>query len=268
MLRRIGNKKKFANEIIRYFPNDITVFIDLCFATGSITFEMLKKYPNIYFIANDIDNDIANLWYIMQNENDYNKLFEAVELCPYHTDIYKYFKTFEPKNKIDKALRFLYLSNFSVFGFETMLKIVSYCNNKETLLKDMKTYLKKMKFVMFSNSDLFKFKLPVSFPANRTTQRDGQFAYLDAPYIDTADNYSNSFTETDSRKAIQKLIDSGLRFAVSEFKTKITEQIAKDFNLNMIEIKERRTSTKKRDVEILMTNYKPDYQKAVELSLF
>jgi len=255
MLRRLGNKKKIAKDIVKHFPADITVFIDLCFGTGAITYEMLKKHPNIYFIANDIDNDIANLWYIMQNKNDFNKLFEAVELCPYHTDIYRYFKTLEPKNKIDKALRFLYLSNFSVNGLPTVLRICAYHNNKRNLLNDMKDFFKLVKYINFDNLDLFKFNLPVSFRKNRPNELKGQFAYLDAPYIGTTDNYKNSFTENDTRKAIQKLIDSGLRFAVSEFKTKITEQIAKDYNLNLIEIVERRTSTKKRNIEILMTNY-------------
>ena len=83
-----------------------------------MTWAMLKKYPNLYYFGNDLDNDVANLWYIMQDEKEFNKLYEAVELCPYHQDIYKTFANgFVPKNNIDKALQFLYLSNYSLYGF-------------------------------------------------------------------------------------------------------------------------------------------------------
>jgi len=268
MLRRIGNKKKIASEIIKYFPKDITVFIDLFFGTGAMTWEMLNKYPKLYCFANDLDNDISNLWYIMQNERDFNQLYEAIELCPYHADIYKYFKNdYLPKNNIEQALQFLYLSNYSLFGFKSELRQVAYNNSKEILINEMKNILKYLSNVKFENKDVFKIQIPLSFPENRPLQKYGQFVYCDPPYIATADNYQNSFTEEQNRKLIEKLIASELRFAISEFKSEITEQIAKDYNLYYTEIKERRNH-KKRSTEILMTNYKPDYQKQIKRTLW
>ena len=267
MLRRIGSKKKLATEIIRYFPKDITVFIDLCFGTGSMTWTMLKKYPNIYYFGNDLDDDVANLWFVMQNKDDFNELYALTELCPYNRTVFDYFKGNKTNNKIEKALRFLYLSNYSFLGKNDTLYFNSCNNSKETLLSDMKNILKYLKHVKFDNKNLFDINLPLSYPKNRPLQKYGQFAYLDLPYINTTDNYSNSFTEKDTRKAIEKMDATGLRYAISEFKSDMTEQIAKDYNLNYIEIKERK-SLKNRNTEILMTNYKPDYQKPVELSLF
>lgn len=267
MLRRIGNKKKLALEIIKYFPKDITVFIDLCFGTGAITWEMLKKYPNIYYFANDIDDDVSNLWLVMQNNDDFNQLYELVELCPYNRNIFAYFKDNKAKNKIEKALRFLYLSNYSLFGMDGGLRFSAYDNSKEVLLSEMKMIFKYLKFVKFENKDLFDVVLPLNYPKNRPNAFNGQFVYLDLPYIDTSDNYTNSFTEKDTRKTIEKMDKTGLRYAISEFKTEITEQIAKDYNLHYIEIKERQ-SLLNRNVEILMTNYKPEYQKPIELTLW
>ena len=131
----------------------------------------------------------------------------------------------------------------------------------------MKNILKHIKLIHFYTKDVFDFILPISYPHSRPLQKYGQFVYCDPPYIATADNYQNSFTEEQTRKLVEKLIDSELRFAISEFKSEITEQIAKDYKLYYIEIKDRK-NFKKRSIEILMTNYKPDYQKPVEMSLF
>lgn len=267
MLRRIGNKKKLATEIIRYFPKDITVFIDLCFGTGSMTWAMLKKYPNIYYFGNDLDDDVANLWFVMQNKEDFNELYELTELCPYSRAVFAYFKDNKAKNKIEKALRFLYLSNYSLYGKNDTLYFNAYNNSKEVLLSDMKNIFKYLKFVKFENKNLFDVVLPLSYPKNRPNAFNGQFVYLDLPYIDTTDNYSNSFNENDTRKAIEKMNKTGLRYAISEFKSEITQNIAKDYGLNYIEVIERKTLNN-RNTEILITNYKPDYQKTIERTLW
>lgn len=268
MLRRIGNKSELASEIIQYFPKDITVFIDLFFGSGAMTWEMIKKFPKIYYTANDLDNDVYNLWTICINEEKFNQLFELIEITPYHSTNYKKFATdFIPKNEIEKALQFLYLSNFSIYGFKSMLDMSSYKNSKKLLLENAKNILQFLKFVRFDNKDFRKFHLPLSFPVTRPTEKYGQFVYADPPYIATADNYSNSFTEQDTKELIEKLISSELRFCISEFLTKTTEKLAKEYNLNLTIIKERRNH-KKRSTEIIMTNYKPIYQKSVSLSLF
>jgi len=269
MLRRIGNKSDLASEIIQYFPKDITIFIDLFFGSGAMTWEMMKKFPKLYYTANDIDNDVANLWNICRNENDFNQFYELVEITPYHSDIYKQFTNdFIPKDKFEKALQFLYLSNFSLFGFKSCLRFVAYNNSRKILLENAKDILKYVnKLIVFENKDFREINLPYSYPKTRPLQKYGQFVYCDPPYIQTADNYSNSFTEQDTKELIEKLISSELRFCISEFLTDTTEKLAKQYNLKLTIIKERRNH-KKRATEIIMTNYKPDFQKSYSLSLF
>ncbi len=268
MLRRIGNKAKIASEIIQYFPKDIPVFIDLFFGSGSMTWEMMKKFPNIYYAANDIDNDVYNLWDICINEEKFNELFELIEITPYHTTNYKEFATnFVPKNEVEKALQFLYLSNFSIYGFKSVLNMRAYNNSKKLLLENAKNILKYLKFVMFDNKDFRDFPLPLPFNAARPLQGKGQFVYCDPPYIGTFDNYSNSFTEQDTKDLIEKLINSELRFCISEFLTDTTAKLAKAYNLNLTIIKER-ANFKKRATEIIMTNYAPNFKKNHNLALF
>lgn len=267
MLRRIGNKSDLASEIIQYFPKDITVFIDLFFGSGAMTWEMIKRFPKIHYFANDIDLDVHNLWNICLNEKMFNELYELIEITPYHSKTYDFFATdFIPKNEIEKAMQFLFLSNYSIYGYKSNL-CFGMVHSKEILLKNAKEILKYVGFIKFENLDFRNFKLPVSFHYQRPLQKYGQFVYADPPYIGTADNYSNSFTEQDTKDLIEKLISSELRFCISEFLTDTTEKLAKEYNLNLTIIKERRNH-KKRATEIIMTNYKPDFQKSYSLSLF
>jgi hypothetical protein len=75
--------------------------------------------------------------------------------------------------------------------------------------------------------------------------------------LGTGDNYENSFTLQDTKDLFEILVNSGIRFALSEFKNDIIIDIAKSYNLNIIEICERRT-LKSRNTEILITNYKSE----------
>lgn len=268
MLRRIGNKSKLTDDIIQYFPSDITVFIDLFFGSGAMTWEMMKRFPDIYYTANDIDNDVYNLWNIVMNEEEFKKLYELIEITPYHSTVYIDFKNdFIPKNKYEKALQFVYLSNFSLYGFKSVLMNKAYNNSKKLLLENAIDILKYVKFVRFDNKDFREFDLPLGFPISRPLQKYGQFVYADPPYINTQDNYSNSFTEKDTRDLIEKLIKSELRFCISEFLSETTEKLAKEYNLHLTIIKER-SNHKKVSTEIIMTNYIPVINNKVETNIF
>jgi DNA adenine methylase len=80
------------------------------------------------------------------------------------------------------------------------------------------------------------------------------FIYSDPPYLQTDDNYSNSFKESDSFELFDALEKTGCKFAYSEFNHPFILQQAKERNLNVHIIGERQ-NLKNRRVEILVTNY-------------
>lgn len=80
------------------------------------------------------------------------------------------------------------------------------------------------------------------------------------PYLGTNDNYSNSFTEDQSNELFETLINTGCKFAVSEFDHPFILQQAKDRGLNVIIIGERQ-NLKNTRTEILVTNYENTQQK-------
>jgi site-specific DNA-adenine methylase len=79
-------------------------------------------------------------------------------------------------------------------------------------------------------------------------------AIVDPPYLMTNDNYSNSFTENDAIDLFQTNIDTGCKFAVSEFDNPFIIELAESHNMEVIKIGERR-NLKNRRTEILCVNY-------------
>lgn len=88
----------------------------------------------------------------------------------------------------------------------------------------------------------------------RPLQDEATFFYCDPPYLGTANNYSNSFTEKDSIDLFDTLQATGCKFAMSEFDNEFILNQAKERGLNVIIIGERK-NLKNRRIEILITNY-------------
>ena len=104
--------------------------------------------------------------------------------------------------------------------------------------------------IKFSNSDFRKFLKSISH-----RDLDNTFIYNDPPYLGTGDNYSNSFTEQDSIDLFDCLQATGCKFAISEFDNEFILNQAKERDLNVHIIGERK-NLKNRRTEILITNYK------------
>ena len=81
ILRRLGNKKKIAVEIQKYFPPH-KIYIEPFFGAGGMFFNKPKAETNI---LNDLDSDVFNLFNIITNNG--NEFLEHFKVTPYS---YKY----------------------------------------------------------------------------------------------------------------------------------------------------------------------------------
>lgn len=251
LLRRVGNKSRIAKDIIKYFPHH-TLYIEPFFGAGGLFFNKpLAKYNYL----NDLDGDIFNLFHVLQYNKD--EFYDFVESVPYDKTTFKWFMKLEPANDIEKAVKFIVLSNWSYLGNMDCLVFVMQNNKKITLqnIKHAYNYLIKNKDanIQFNNADFRVFLNEFAF-RHKDYDREKSFIYCDPPYLKTTDTYSDSFKEQDFRDLVQTCIDSGIKFAISEFDNEIVKNIALENNLNIILICERRT-LKSRNIEILITNY-------------
>lgn len=122
-------------------------------------------------------------------------------------------------------------------------------NPKNTIYKYLDESFKLLNDVQFLNNDF-----RILFRSIQIREIYETFIYCDAPYIETNDNYSNSFTKQDSIDLFNCLQETGCKWAMSEFDNEFIINQAKERNLNIIIIGERR-NLKNHRTEILITNY-------------
>ena len=244
ILRRLGNKKKLAQQIQTFFPEH-KIYIEPFFGAGGMFFNKPKAKYNI---VNDLDSDVFNLFQVVMNQK--KELERAFYLMPIHSDLLEYWK---------KALRFLLMSNFTFNGNGSTIVFGASVSRATSYKIDFNEKLKKtfdnLYTVQFINKDFKKFFNSIMLDNRGAKGESGKtFIYADPPYINTDDNYSNSFTKADSLELFEALKKTGCRWAMSEFNNPFILDQAKQRGLN-IHFLGSRQNLKNRCTEILVTNY-------------
>jgi DNA adenine methylase len=245
ILNRLGNKTRIAKDIICHFPQHRT-FIDMFFGAGGIYF---NKPLADYNFCNDIDDDVFNLYIVLQNSKD--ELVRSIEVMPISESLIKYWNTNKEVEPIKKALRFLMLSNFIVNGRGTTLRFGETAGHeKKSILNSIEHIFLKSMHTKFMCEDFRNVLKKVQFRG----KEQNAFIYCDPPYLGTNDNYSQSFTENDTNDLFDVCIKSKVPFAISEFDHPSVLELAKTHNLEVLTIGERQ-NLKNRRTEILVVNY-------------
>lgn len=242
ILRRLGNKSKIAEMIQTKFPEH-KVYVEPFFGAGGMFFNKRKAKYNI---VNDYDNDVFNLFNVVMHRKD--DFIDAFVKMPVHEGLLKHWKQNKETDEILKALRFIFLSNFTYLGKGTTMCFGTE-NPKSIILKNLDATQKHLENVQFANRDFRSF-----FEQLRERNSDDTFIYCDPPYLGTDDNYETSFTEQDSEDLFNLLMQSKCKFAVSEFDHPFILEQAQKNGLNTLIIGERQ-NLKNRRTEILITNY-------------
>lgn len=238
----MGNKSKIASDIQKYFPSH-TLFVDVFFGTGGMFFNKPKAKYNI---VNDIDSDVFNLFQVVSNQKD--ELEKAIYEMPIHSDLLNYWKTNKEHEPVKKAIRFIFLSNFTFMGGGASIRFGAN-DSKGQLYRNLNKTFSIIHDVQFYNSCFKDF-----FKILHSDTVDSTFIYADPPYLGTDDNYSHSFTEADSLDLFNCLQETGCKYAMSEFDHPFILEQAKQRGLNVVYIGERQ-NLKNRRTEILVMNY-------------
>lgn len=245
ILTRVGNKRRVADKIIPYFPQH-DIFIEMFFGGGGMFFSKpLAKYN----ILNDNDDDVYNLFMVLKTQK--KAFYRQLELLPITDSLFQYWRHNKETEPIMKALRFIMLSNFSYMGKMDTLRL-GVNNVKSIALKNVDTcfeYIKDALLMCDDFRDVLK-KIP------ERDRNDKAFIYCDPPYLGTENTYKSIFEKQDTADLFKILVESNIKFAISEFHNPFVYELAKHYNLNIIEIGER-SNLKNKNTEILIVNYTP-----------
>ncbi len=245
ILRRLGNKRKIAVKIQAHFPKH-HIYIEPFFGAGGMFFNKPKAKYNI---LNDLDSDVYNLFQVISNQKE--ALEAAFKSMPIHLDLWEYWKKNTETDPVQKALRFIFLSNYGFLGKPETLRYLS-GNTSKLIYENINRTNEFIFGCEFMNTDFRDVFKKLSFKSEK--EKLNTFAYCDPPYLGTDNNYEQGFTEQDSSDLFDVLQNSGVHFGYSEFDHPFILEQAKQRKLNVIEIGERR-NIKNRRTEILVTNY-------------
>ena len=246
ILTRAGNKRKLAAEIIQYFPSH-TTYIELFFGGGGVFFNKpLAKYN----FCNDLDDDVVNLYDVITHQKE--AFIAALEVMPIHETLFKRWKDTPEIDPITKAVRFVFLANFSYLGKMDTLRLGG--NPKKMIVDRVDATQKKAKDVFFTCCD-FREVFP-KIPFRDDLQRREVFVYADSPYLDACMKTYNTpkWKENDAIDLFEMLVNSGFKFAISEFDNPFILDLVKSYDLK-IAFRGERLNLKNRRNEILIINY-------------
>jgi DNA adenine methylase len=133
---------------------------------------------------------------------------------------------------------------------DTLSLILS--NTSYILLENLKSINQKMFNCYFTNYDFRELLNKISW--RNELNKEEAFIYCDPPYLGTTNNYEFGFKEQDTIDLFNIMLESKMKFAISEFDNPIIIELAKKHKLN-IEIIGERVNIKNRRTEILITNY-------------
>lgn len=244
MIYRKESKRRIANKIIPlFFPHDH--YIEPFFGAGVLFFNKPKAEFNF---LNDNDNEVYTFFKVVSSKDLKNDLVDKIQELIYHQSLFKFYKKTMFEDDINKTLRFLYLSFFSLYaGYESFrpillsrAQIIKIVNNIHNFIKD-DCFFYCLDFKKFLEIDNF----------SRSSKK---FVYADPPYLNT-ERYKTNFKINDFKDLVDILTEKKYPFAISEFENELILDYVKSKNLYVTRILERQ-NIKNRKVEILITNYK------------
>ena len=256
-----GGKYELSRKLIPMMPPHTRYFEP--FAGGlSVFFRKTKVKENI---LNDIDRDIINL-YICVSENVDILINEAYWL-PKSRDIFeiakeecgKEIKREELPNYKRAALYYYMVKNaFNKQAFGTLgMDAKSW---KISMLSDLRLSRNMLDGSIIENLDIFKlFK--------RYTIKDGDFVYLDPPYVIATkrkEYYRHTFEQDSHDKLLElcnKIDAEGGKFMLSYDGVDFIKQLYKNYTVNSIPIYysgATKHTNRVEHEELVITNYEPN----------
>jgi len=240
----VGDKYKLIKEIKQYFPKNINTFIEPFVGGGTVFLNVeAKKY-----ILNDIDENIYNLHiFLQQKAYEINFINEVLDYIKKYNlsrsfleDVVpkelkqKYKKTYYAKynkqgydklkqdfNKLQNK-NYLLLYLLLIYGFNRIIRFnskgefnvpVGNVDFNKNVLQALNDYFEfvKNKDIKFENLDFKDFIIKNGF-------KDGDFMYLDPPYLITFSEYNkiwNEEKENELLNFLDNLHQRNIKFAIS-----------------------------------------------------
>jgi DNA adenine methylase len=249
ILNRKGNKQHVAQKLMPLFPGH-NLYVELFFGAGGMFF---NKPLSKYNFCNDLNDDVYNLFCVLQCEKTRQELYDYMELVPIHQTLLKYWLNTKETDAIKKAGRFLFLSNYTLYSNGRTIAYRASISQSNILAK-INAINDRLKDVMFMNCDFREVINKIGF------RREGElkeecFIYADPPYLETSkDLYNCTWNKDDVADLLEIVATADIRMGMTEFDHPFVLEQANKHNLNVYVIGEHLNISNRR-TDIYISNY-------------
>ena len=246
-IKYYGGKGMLALEIVKYFPNDYTIYIEPFGGGGSVLFAKEQKGVEIY---NDLGKNVYSLFKVLSNKNLFLKFKNKCDIALYSRQLHDEYKLSLIKDNlslIDRAFKFFYVSRTFYNGVGGFSVVTNYI--RRNMSKSTSDFLSSI-----DNLDKVHLRLSSVIIENQNAlnlidqyNKENVFMYLDPPYVHSTrlsnTKYEVEMCDDDHMLMVQKLNNFKGKFLLSGYENEIYNKLN---NANKIKIKNN---------EILWKNY-------------
>ena len=265
----IGGKRRFIKEITKLMPNNYTIFYELFFGAGALSFSLQPKN----LIINDFNPELINFYQVVKNNVD-----DLIDILKTYSISKEFFyslrnldrdkEQFDKLTNIERAARIFYLIiyNFNS-SLESNLKGQISISPSPKCLKNIKleNQFKKIQNI----SDYLKLNNVTILNKDcndilKNITDKNCFIYLDPPYylINKKSRngknayYGNIFDESDQiklKESCDSLTKRGIKFLQSNSNCEFIKELYKDYSI--VEVGIFNPMSKKHVIEVFIKNY-------------
>lgn len=251
-MKYVGSKWDLSKILINAFPEHHS-YLEPFFGSGAVFFN--KPASNIETI-NDIDNNVINLFECIKEDPE--RLGREIALIPYSRVIYEKAWTEKPKDKWDKASKFLircdmshgFRNNKVPSGWKCDIQgreanyAVKHWNNIPSIIAEAGIRLKNAQIENRDFRDIFK-----------RFNFENVFIYADHPYLLTTrygKQYNYEFSETDHEDLLALCVQHKGKVMISGYDNDMYNEILKGWNKQSFQTRNQLTAKRQ---ETIWYNY-------------
>jgi DNA adenine methylase len=267
-----GNKSKHINKFIQYIPQFTGTYIEPFLGSGAL---LLKLQPKKWII-NDINKDLVNIWkYVKSNPQGIIDMF---------TEFGTYFKPLSKEDKVKYCKEITSKIESMPYDIEraSMYLLMKFCSYTGDIIYNNKFFFKSLDMNIFIRNyypfllqnNYNNIQLVSQFLNNKSGKifnksyekildkaKEGDFIFLDPPYIDTHKydfNYNKDEILDDSFiqqlfLQVKKLDERNVKWLMTQADTEQIKDIFKEYTIKRFQV--YRMGSKSYTDELLIMNY-------------
>jgi len=248
-LKWSGGKQRVLKELSRHFPTEFGVYYEPFLGSGSIFFHLSPKEA----VLSDVNYEIFNVFRCVQRDPE--RLIDTLKIFIYDKNLYYHVRQMKFRDAFVRAAKFIYLNKTSYNGLYRVNKSgefnVPMGRYKNPTICD--------EHLLRAASDILR-SIDIRHGSyERIEPFDGDFVYLDPPYLGRFDGYTPyGFGEEDHRllaECVNQWVADGVQVLMSQGDDPVIRELYGGYEIIELSVYRSIGKNRGKQLELLIKTY-------------